>query len=37
MRRYGSVAEVIDVVLWLLSDQASYVTGANIEISGGSA
>jgi NAD(P)-dependent dehydrogenase (short-subunit alcohol dehydrogenase family) len=37
MRRHGSVDEVIDVVLWLLSDQASYVTGVNIEISGGSA
>lgn len=37
MRRYGSVDEVVDVVLWLLSDGASYVTGVNIEISGGSA
>ena len=37
MRRYGSVNEVIDVVLWLLSEQSSYVTGVNIEISGGSA
>jgi NAD(P)-dependent dehydrogenase (short-subunit alcohol dehydrogenase family) len=37
MRRYGSMDEVIDVVLWLLSDQASYVTGVNIEVSGGAA
>jgi NAD(P)-dependent dehydrogenase (short-subunit alcohol dehydrogenase family) len=37
MRRYGSVDEVIDVVLWLLSDGAGYITGVNIEVSGGSA
>jgi len=37
MRRYGSINEVIDVVLWLLSESSSYVTGVNIEISGGSA
>lgn len=37
MRRCGSIDEVIDVVLWLLSDSSSYVTGVNIEISGGSA
>lgn len=35
MRRYGSLDEVIDVVLWLLSDRSSYVTGVNIEVSGG--
>ena len=37
MRRYGSIDEVVNVVLWLLSDDASYVTGVNIQISGGSA
>lgn len=37
MRRYGSVDEVIDVVMWLLSDQSSYVTGINVEVTGGSA
>lgn len=36
MRRYGSMDEVIDVVMWLLSDRAGYVTGVNIEVSGGS-
>lgn len=36
MRRYGSMDEVTDVVLWLLSDRSSYVTGVNIEVSGGS-
>ena len=36
LRRYGSVDEVARVVAFLLSDDASYVTGVNIEISGGS-
>jgi NAD(P)-dependent dehydrogenase (short-subunit alcohol dehydrogenase family) len=36
MRRYGSVYEVATVVAFLLSDDASYVTGVNVEISGGS-
>jgi NAD(P)-dependent dehydrogenase (short-subunit alcohol dehydrogenase family) len=37
LRRYGSTAEVANVVTFLLSDAASYLTGVNIEISGGSA
>lgn len=37
LRRYGSVQEVASVVGFLLSDDASYVTGTNTEISGGSA
>jgi NAD(P)-dependent dehydrogenase (short-subunit alcohol dehydrogenase family) len=37
MRRYGSVHEVATVVAFLLSGDASYLTGANVEISGGSA
>jgi NAD(P)-dependent dehydrogenase (short-subunit alcohol dehydrogenase family) len=36
MRRYGSVQEVASVVAFLLSDDASYVTGVNVEVSGGS-
>jgi 2-dehydro-3-deoxy-L-rhamnonate dehydrogenase (NAD+) len=36
LRRYGSLAEVASVVAFLLSDAASYLTGVNIEISGGS-
>ena len=36
MRRYGAASEVASVVAFLLSDDASYVTGVNIEVSGGS-
>ena len=36
LRRYGSTREVAQVVAFLLSDKASYLTGVNIEISGGS-
>ena len=36
MRRLGSTSEVADVVAYLLSDAASYVTSVNIEITGGS-
>jgi len=35
MRRSGSAEEVADAVLWLLSDQASYVTGTFLDVSGG--
>jgi NAD(P)-dependent dehydrogenase (short-subunit alcohol dehydrogenase family) len=36
LRRYGSVHEVATVVAFLLSDDASYMTGVNVEVSGGS-
>ncbi len=36
MRRYGSAHEVANVVAFLLSDDASYVNGVNLEVSGGS-
>jgi NAD(P)-dependent dehydrogenase (short-subunit alcohol dehydrogenase family) len=36
LRRYGSVREVATVVAFLLSDDASYVSGVNLEVSGGS-
>mmetsp|Transcript_51308 Transcript_51308/g.121519 ORF Transcript_51308/g.121519 Transcript_51308/m.121519 type:complete len:308 (-) Transcript_51308:196-1119(-) len=35
MKRVGSLAEVVHTVCFLLSDHASYTTGANLEISGG--
>jgi NAD(P)-dependent dehydrogenase (short-subunit alcohol dehydrogenase family) len=36
LRRYGSVEEVASVVGFLLSDDASYLTGTNTEVAGGS-
>lgn len=35
MQRTGSAAEVAEAVLYLLSDQASYVAGAFLDVSGG--
>jgi NAD(P)-dependent dehydrogenase (short-subunit alcohol dehydrogenase family) len=35
MRRGGTPEEVARAVLWLLSDEASYTTGATIDVSGG--
>jgi NAD(P)-dependent dehydrogenase (short-subunit alcohol dehydrogenase family) len=35
MRRAGTPDEVADVVLWLLSERSSYVTGSIVEIGGG--
>jgi NAD(P)-dependent dehydrogenase (short-subunit alcohol dehydrogenase family) len=35
MRRAGTAEEVAEAVVWLLSDKASYVTGANLTVSGG--
>ena len=35
MRRAGTADEVAEAVLWLLSPAASYVTGANLPVSGG--
>lgn len=35
LRRVGSVDEVAGVVAWLLSEDASYVTGENILVTGG--
>jgi NAD(P)-dependent dehydrogenase (short-subunit alcohol dehydrogenase family) len=36
LRRYGTTAEVANVVAFLLSEESSYLTGVNIEIAGGS-
>ena len=35
MQRGGTAMEVAEAVIWLMSDKASYVTGANIKVSGG--
>jgi NAD(P)-dependent dehydrogenase (short-subunit alcohol dehydrogenase family) len=35
LRRYGSPAEVGDVICFLAGDRSSYLTGTNIEIAGG--
>lgn len=35
MKRGGTAMEVANVILWLLSDEASYTTGALIDIAGG--
>jgi NAD(P)-dependent dehydrogenase (short-subunit alcohol dehydrogenase family) len=35
LRRTGTLDEVAAAVLWLLSDESSYVSGHNIIVSGG--
>lgn len=35
LRRLGSLAEVASAVVWLLSDESSYLTGQNLIVSGG--
>ena len=35
MKRYGKPEELIGVVLWLCSESASFVTGAEIAVDGG--
>ena len=35
MGRSGQPAEVAEAIVWLLSDRASYVTGATIDVAGG--
>ena len=35
MQRAGSAEEVARAIVWLMSPEASYVTGANIDVAGG--
>jgi NAD(P)-dependent dehydrogenase (short-subunit alcohol dehydrogenase family) len=35
LRRMGSLDEVAATVVWLLSDESSYLTGQNLIVSGG--
>jgi NAD(P)-dependent dehydrogenase (short-subunit alcohol dehydrogenase family) len=35
MRRVGQAPEVADAILWLLSDQASFISGAMLDAAGG--
>jgi NAD(P)-dependent dehydrogenase (short-subunit alcohol dehydrogenase family) len=35
MGRYGHPSELVGAVIWLFSDAASFVTGAEIEVDGG--
>ena len=34
LQRAGQAHEVATAILWLLSDEASYTTGANLDVSG---
>jgi NAD(P)-dependent dehydrogenase (short-subunit alcohol dehydrogenase family) len=35
MQRGGQPEEVVNAILWLLSEEASYVTGAVLDVAGG--
>jgi NAD(P)-dependent dehydrogenase (short-subunit alcohol dehydrogenase family) len=35
MKRVGTAEEIANVIVWLMSDEASYVTGAILDVSGG--
>ena len=35
MKRVGTADEIANAVVWLMSDEASYVTGAIVDVSGG--
>jgi NAD(P)-dependent dehydrogenase (short-subunit alcohol dehydrogenase family) len=35
MKRGGDALEVAHAIMWLLSDQASYTTGALVDVAGG--
>ena len=35
MHRVGETHEIADAILWLLSDEASFITGAMLDAAGG--
>jgi NAD(P)-dependent dehydrogenase (short-subunit alcohol dehydrogenase family) len=35
MKRVGTASEIANAIVWLMSDEASYVTGAILDVSGG--
>ncbi len=35
MKRVGTAGEIANAIVWLMSDEASYVTGAILDVSGG--
>jgi NAD(P)-dependent dehydrogenase (short-subunit alcohol dehydrogenase family) len=35
MKRTGSADEVANAIVWLLSAEASYVTGTSLDVTGG--
>ena len=35
MRRYGTLAEQANAILFLASDEASYITGVTLPVAGG--
>ncbi|MBE7608432.1 SDR family oxidoreductase, partial [Salmonella enterica subsp. enterica serovar 4:-:1,2] len=35
MKRVGTADEIANAILWLMSDEASYVTAATLDVSGG--
>jgi NAD(P)-dependent dehydrogenase (short-subunit alcohol dehydrogenase family) len=35
MQRVGSADEIANAIVWLMSDEASYVTGTTLNVSGG--
>ena len=35
MRRVGQPQEIAEAILWLLSDEASFITGAMLDAAGG--
>ena len=35
MKRVGKAEEIANAIVWLMSDEASYVTGTTLDVSGG--